>query len=271
MSVPTVKKGQPLTADTWNKMAATVNNITSGTTGVDVGGRAIPCTIINRTNTTKKAGEILVVTKDVCYRIAQLTPDQARQAWINNGFQLDGGKTGTGTVATLIDGVKSGGMARCIVPGLCASYVTITTTTVPELVKFDPTYGQFRVPASNETGDWKIIAHSTKADSKVFAYLVPSMVASGGGGTIQAELTFEMEGGYTFTDDRLAADNDNIKIYREFPQSGGSKAVLRGATYTLNGPTSVVIGVACDENGDIVCTKQQISLTRNPPQPPTYS
>ena len=82
---------------------------------------------------------------------------------MNNGFLLDGCGASTndcGTPALLIDGVASGGIGRCIVPGLCAGFLTYTEATIPKLCKFDADAGKFVSAGADEVGDWKIIAAS---------------------------------------------------------------------------------------------------------------
>lgn len=180
MTVPNVRKGQALSAQTWNQLASTVNNLTSGSTERQW-GRSVPCTILNRSGGARYGGNILTVYKNGSVRLAAYKPDEARLAWLNSGFQLDGYSGSTndyGTPALLIDGVGAGQIARCIVPGLCAAFVTYTETDLPELCKFDADNGVFVSAGAKEVGDWKIIAASDieTGVKRVFAYLVPATI-----------------------------------------------------------------------------------------------
>ena len=182
MGILPVQKGQKLTAQTWNQLATTVNNLTAGTTGGAAAGRVVQVTIKNRTDTAKKAGEILTIYKTGSLRLAGYGPDEARIAWMNNGFQLDGWGSGTGGVpALLIEGINEGGIGRAMVYGLCAGYIAVSGSRAPDLVTFRASAGVFAVPSSGETGDWRVIASSSVSNSQVFAYLVP---LGGGGGTL---------------------------------------------------------------------------------------
>lgn len=179
MGISPVRKGQPLTAAAWNQLATEINNITSAT-GEKQWGRVIPCTILNRSISPVKAGETLVVHKGGTVRIATYTPDEARQMWMNSGFQLDGyggSSSDYGTPALLQDGVQSGEIGRCMVSGLVAGYVTYSENAVPDLVKYTSRTGTFVSAGSSEVGDWKIIAHSrADANKRIFAYLVPATI-----------------------------------------------------------------------------------------------
>ncbi|MBR3218742.1 MAG: hypothetical protein IKF77_02375, partial [Thermoguttaceae bacterium] len=122
-----------------------------------------------RAAAARNVGQILTVCRDGTVRLAGCDPDQARLAWMNNGFQLDGCGASTndyGTPALLIDGVASGGIGRCIVPGLCAGFLTYTEATIPELCKFNADAGGFVSAGSDEVGDWKIIAASDGGDEQ---------------------------------------------------------------------------------------------------------
>ena len=122
-----------------------------------------------RAAAARNVGQILTVCRDGTVRLAGCDPDQARLAWMNNGFQLDGCGASTNdyvTPALLIDGVASGGIGRCIVPGLCAGFLTYTEATIPELCKFNADAGGFVSAGSDEVGDWKIIAASDGGDEQ---------------------------------------------------------------------------------------------------------
>ena len=215
MAVNPVQKGQPLTARAWNEMAVMVNNITSASTEKQW-GRTIPCTILNRSGSARYGGNILTVYKGGSFRLAQYKPDEARLAWLNSGFQLDGyaGSTNDyGAPALLIDGVSAGGIGRCIVPGLCAGFVTYTETDLPELCKFDADNGVFISAASNEVGDWKIIAASDieTGVKRVFAYLVPASI-----GDLQRQASKLPWGGGGSSDSSSGSGGsfeDNIRTY----------------------------------------------------------
>lgn len=256
MGITPVQKGQKLTAAAWNQLATTVNNITSGTAGTAAAGRVIPCTIKNRTDTARKAGELLTVYKTGSLRLAAYTPDEARAAWMNNGFQLDGWGSGTnGVPALLIDGIDEGGIGRAMVYGLCAGFITVSGNSAPDTVTFNAGSGVFAVPSSGQTGDWRVIASSTVSSGRVFAYLVP--LGSGGGGS--SEISFIINGGSVETKDTVKADGTYILLKNV---SGHSNQVeIQGAKWILNGPTSVVTSVGCNSSGDLVVTTQQISLT----------
>ena len=181
MTVPQVRTGQPLTAFTWNQMASAVNNITNPSTEKQW-GRNIPCTITNRTGAAIVGGSVLTVYKEGTVRLAQFTADEARLAWLNNGFQLDGyagSINDYGSPALLGEGANNGDIVRCRVPGIVAGFLTYVETSLPELCKFDADNGVFTSAASNEVGDWKIIAASSPDPNnakRVFCYFVPASI-----------------------------------------------------------------------------------------------
>jgi len=182
MGIVPVEKGQKLTAQAWNQLATTVNNIAGGSTSAASAGKVVQVTIKNNTSAAVQAGNILTVYRAGTVRLAQYTPDEARIAWMNNGFQLDGYASGAnGVPALLIDGIDEGGIGRALVYGLCAGYISVSGNSAPDLVTFRASSGIFAVPSSGETGDWRVIASSTVSSGKVFAYLVP---LGGGGGTL---------------------------------------------------------------------------------------
>lgn len=205
MGIVPVEKGQKLTAHAWNQLATTVNNIAGGSTAAASAGKVVQVTIRNRTDTARRAGEILTVYKTGSLRLAQYTPDEARVAWMNNGFQLDGwGSGANGVPALLIDGIDEGGIGRALVYGLCAGYVTVSGSSAPDTVVFNASSGVFAVPSSGETGDWRVIASSSVSNSQVFAYLVP--LGGGGGGDDWA-----LSGGtYPVTNVTVASDGDIV-------------------------------------------------------------
>ena len=214
MTVPNVRKGQALSATTWNQLASTVNNLVSASTEKQW-GRSIPCTILNRSGSARYGGNVLTVYKGGSVRLAAYKPDEARLAWLNSGFQLDGyaGSTNDyGAPALLIDGVSAGGIGRCIVPGLCAGFVTYVETDLPELCKFDADNGVFVSAASNEVGDWKIIAASDieTGVKRVFAYLVPASI-----GDLQRQASKLPWGGGGSSDSSSGSGSfeDNIRTY----------------------------------------------------------
>lgn len=210
MGITPVQKGQKLTAQAWNQLATTVNNITSGTAGTAAAGRVIPCTIKNRTDTAKKAGELLTVYKTGSLRLAAYTPDEARAAWMNNGFQLDGwGSGANGVPALLVDGIDEGGIGRAMVYGLCAGFITVSGNSVPDLVTFRASSGVFAEPSSGETGDWRVIASSTVSSGRVFAYMVP---LGGGGGTLPE---YSLSGATTPVTNVTVDSNGDIVLTRE--------------------------------------------------------
>ena len=181
MGIVPVEKGQKLTAQAWNQLATTVNNIAGGSTAAVSAGKVVQVTIKNNTSAAVQAGNILTVYRAGTVRLAQYTPDEARIAWMNNGFQLDGYASGSnGVPALLIDGIDAGGIGRALVYGLCAGYVTVSGSSAPDLVTFRASSGIFAVPSSGETGDWRVIASSSVSNGQVFAYLVP--LGGGGGG-----------------------------------------------------------------------------------------
>ena len=216
MTVPNVRKGQALSAQTWNQLASTVNNLTSGSTERQW-GRSIPCTVLNRSGSARYGGNILTVYKGGSVRLAAYKPDEARIAWLNSGFQLDGyaGSTNEyGAPALLIDGVGNGEIARCIVPGLCAGFLTYTENDVPELCKFDADNGVFCSAGDNEVGDWKVIAASDieTGVKRVFAYLVPASI-----GDLQRQASKLPWGGGSSSSSSSSGDSfaDNIRNYFE--------------------------------------------------------
>lgn len=256
MGIIPVRPGQKLTAQVWNQLATTVNNITAGTSGTAAAGRPIPCTIKNRTDTAKKAGELLTVYKTGSMRLAQYTPDEARSAWMNNGFQLDGWASGTnGVPALLVDGIDEGGIGRASVYGLCAGFVSVSGSSVPDTVTFNASSGVFAVPSSGQTGDWRVIAASSISSSRVFCYLVP-LGSSGGGSAVSCTIS----NGNSVTVGTIIADETYVALRRVTGYSDRVKIV--GAKWTYGGPSSVVTDIACDASGDIIVTKQNISFTK---------
>lgn len=181
MGIQPVRPGEKITAQAWNDMATAINNQLTAD-GDRQWGRSVPVTITNRTIAARNAGQILTVYKGGTVRLANYDPDEARLAWMNSGFQLDGygaSANDYGTPALLIDGISPGGIGRAIVPGLCAGFLTYTETTLPELCKFDADTGSFVSAGANEVGDWKIIAASAGAPNnakRVFCYLVPASI-----------------------------------------------------------------------------------------------
>lgn len=181
MTVPQVRRGQALTAATWNEMASAVNNISSKSTEKQW-GRNIPCTIRNLSGNGAVGGMTLTVYKQGTVRLAQYSPDEARVAWLNSGYQLDGYSGSVddyGAPALLVEGAASGDIVRCIVPGICAGFLTYTESTIPDLVIFDADNGVFKSATSSEVGDWKIIAVSAPDPNnakRVFCYYVPATI-----------------------------------------------------------------------------------------------
>lgn len=249
--VQQVRKGDKITALAWNEMAAAINNNLAAKGGA-VPPRPIPVTIKNRTEFTVQAGGTLTVYKGGTQRISSLSPDNARKAWQNNGFQLDGYSSGTGGVPALVlDSIPEGGIGRAMVSGLCAGYVTVSGS-VPDTVKFNPASATFAAAGSGETADWKIIAASSVSSGKAFCYMIP---LGGGGGAI----SFILANGTTAVKDTVKADGTYISLKSV---SGHSNQVeISGARWILNGPSSVVTSVSCDSNGDLVVNAQAISLT----------
>lgn len=251
MGILPVQKGQKLTAQAWNQLATTVNNITSGTAGTAAAGRVIPCTIKNRTDTAKKAGELLTVYKTGSLRLAAYTPDEARQAWMNNGFQLDGwGSGANGVPALLVDGIDEGGIGRAMVYGLCAGFITVSGNSAPDTVTFNAGSGVFAVPSSGQTGDWRVVAASTISSGRVFCYLVPL----GGGGSSGSGGVLARVNGQDVTVTKLVADSHVAFTY--------NNGVLNISATPWNvSPATVVSNIAFDANGDLNVTYVQTGLT----------
>ena len=250
--VQQVRKGDPITALAWNEMAAAINNNLAARGGA-IPPRPIPVTIKNQTDSTVQAGGTLTVYKGGTQRISSLSPDNARKAWQNNGFQLDGYASGTGGVPALVlDSIPEGGIGRAMVSGLCAGFVTVSGS-VPDTVRFNPASATFAAAGTGESADWKIIAASSVSSGKAFCYMIP---LGGGGGA----LNFILTNGNAVTRDTLQADGTYIKLQSVTGRPNNVNIV--GAKWTLNGPSSVVTAVSCDSNGDLVVNTQAISLTK---------
>lgn len=267
MGISPVQKGQKLTAQAWNQLATTVNNIAGGSTAAASAGKVVQVTIRNRTDIAKRAGEILTVYKTGSLRLAQYTPDEARVAWMNNGFQLDGyaalpsNSSSAGVPALLIDGIPASGIGRAVVYGLCAGYISVSGASAPELVKFSDSTGAFVEPASGETGDWRVIASSAVSSGRVFAYLVP--LGGGGGGSIPVYWT--TNGSNVSSADAAALDFTQYPSNNLVRASMGSNGRLeiKIANWTLSGGTNPVTNVTVDSNGDIVLERTAITLGRS--------
>lgn len=251
--VQQVKKGDPITAQAWNEMAAAINNNLAARGGA-IPPRPIPVTIKNRTEFTVQAGGTLTVYKGGTQRISSLSPDNARKAWQNNGFQLDGYSSGTGGVPALVlDSIPEGGIGRAMVSGLCAGYVTVSGS-VPDTVRFNPASATFAAAGSGETADWKIIAASSVSSGKAFCYMIP---LGGGGGNYPTD---------------QAVTNISNKYYQtalSWSQAGhDGKVVISESTYTLNAANedqagiSFVSDVYCDEYGVMHIEKMKLQLSK---------
>lgn len=264
MGITPVQKGQKLTAQAWNQLATTVNNLTSGTTGGAAAGRVVPCTIKNHTSATFPAGNILTVYLAGCTRLAAYTPDEARIAWMNNGFQLDGyaalpsNSSSAGVPALLIDGIPASGIGRAVVYGLCAGYISVSGASAPELVKFSDSSGVFVEPASGETGDWRVIASSSVSNGRVFAYMVP--LGGGGGGSLTVYFTTNGSAVSSTQATQINLDQyPNTWSVRGVKGSGG-QLTLKIARWVLSGGTNPVTNVTVDSNGDIVLERTPITI-----------
>jgi len=246
--VQQVRKGDPITALAWNEMAAAINNNLAARGGA-VPPRPIPVTIKNRTEFTVQAGGTLTVYKGGTQRISSLSPENARKAWQNNGFQLDGYSSGTGGVPALVlDSIPEGGIGRALVPGLCAGFVTNSSSAVPDLCTFDAANGVFSPVSSG--GEWKVIAYSNHSSYRRFCYLFPI-----GGGT---SISFVLANGTTAVKDTVRADNTYIQL--QGVTGYANRVNIKGARWYIDGPNQVVTHVSCDSNGDLSVNIQNIGL-----------
>jgi len=260
MGIVPVEKGQKLTAQAWNQLATTVNNIAGGSTAAASAGKVVQVTIKNNTSAAVQAGNILTVYRAGTVRLAQYTPDEARIAWMNNGFQLDGwGSGANGVPALLIDGIDEGGIGRALVYGLCAGYVTVSGSSAPDTVVFNASSGVFAVPSSGQTADWKIIAASSVSGGKAFCYMIP--LGGGGGETsgVNIALLSSPNSGYTSAYILLQGISRAVS---------NGKNVLIGPNFKLantnaSGLINYVENISVDTTGNLVVTTKTTKLIQS--------
>lgn len=198
-----VKAGQGISARGWNQLIDSIVELQGSLPLAEQGGAVVACDIKNNTNGTLKAGSVLEVTG---IRNNSKNPAELREIWLNSGFQLNGDTPSSSStvLAYLLDGCGAGKLAKCVVPGIFASYVTFPSGTSSKnraslTTKF----------TAGATGNYRIIGRSNittiDGESQAFCYLTYAPQT----GHRVATLDEDLEGGDTTT---VEIDGEEVEV-----------------------------------------------------------